>query len=283
MSENPLVAPEVDAPTSTRKLLGPVDGLASTREALGRGDFVEGAVGGVSTGLETLGYITDPFGSLLSMGLSFMLDHVEPFPTWLDELAGDPDAIHAFATTWHNISSRVHSNAEEFQQAAVRASADWEGLSVGVYRDTAEDLSFVIDGFSKAITGVAGGVEVSGGIVAGVRALVRDTVAEIVSMCISKAVELLSVVLAPKAIMNIVSKVAELASTIGRFIDDLVSSMGKFGRYLDDLSTELQDLGREVDRLARAWEAAPINSGLPGATKDVVKEGAKHMGQTDDY
>ncbi len=69
----------------------------------------------------------------------------------------------------------------------------------------------------------------------GVRALVRDGFSQLVGYGLSKLAQLLSLVLAPKAIGEICAKVAEWTAKIGTFLKNLISSMGKLGKVLDDI------------------------------------------------
>lgn len=257
---NELVVEEVSS-TEWYTAMGPVESFATMGEALGRGDWVEGGLNAVAGSLETLGAIADPAGALLSAGVGWLLEHLHPFPEWLDELAGNPDAIHAMASTWHQVSTRLHEVSETFLAAAMTASAEWEGVAIDAYRLSAKALAEIIDLFGDMVTGVAASVEVAGALVAGVRALVRDGLSQLVGYGLSKLAQLLSLVLAPKAISEICAKVAEWTTKIGTFIKHLISSMGKLGSALDEIFAALGTAGSKIKKIADSWDSLPVNSG----------------------
>ena len=274
MGDNTLVVAEVGS-TEWYTAMGPVESFAGMADALGRGDWVEGGLNGVAGSLETLGAIADPAGALLSAGVGWVLEHLSPFPEWLDELAGNPDAIHAMASTWHNVSQRLHNVADEFLTAAASAANQWDGVAIDAYRLSAKVLSEIIDGFGTMVTGVAAGVEVAGALVAGVRALVRDGLSQLVGYGLSKLAQLLSLVLAPKAISEICAKVAEWTAKIGAFLKNLITSMGKLGKVLDDIFGALGAAGSKIKTIADKWDALPVNSSDYDfdAIQKAIKEG----------
>lgn len=278
MSSNPLVAPETSMPDSgALGLLQPVDNAVKGADAMAGGEFVEGSLSFAKGGLDVLGFISDPLGALFSWGVGWLIDHVEPFPTWLDQLAGDPDLIHSFASTWHNVSGRVHANADSFREAVQQARGDWSGLASEAYGATAQVVGASIDGMAVMITGVAGAVEVAGGLVGGVRSTVKDTISEIVGAIGSSLVKFLTVVLAPDAVRSLSTKVATLSAKIGKFIDDLITSMGKFGSMLDDLFKFLQEFGQKIVKVEEQW------FGNPYSPAQIALNGGIQLSSVDNY
>lgn len=254
MSGNDLIVDRVDS-TSAFTGAGPLESLVATGNALAGGDWVEASVMGVATGLETLGAIADPLGALLSAGVGWVIEHLEPFPSWLDDLAGDPDQIHAFASTWHNIADLVHDVSDDFLDAVGRATSDWDGVAISAYRGAARLQAAMIDGFAAAVTGVAGATEAAGAIVAGVREIVRDAISQLVGYGLSKVAQLLSVIFTGKAIAEIVAKVAEWAAKVSGFIKGLVKSVTNLSSHLDELVTAASDAGAGIKNLSEKWAA----------------------------
>lgn len=278
MADNPLVAPEGDPGNNGLvALLGPVDNGVNVAKAIGDGDFIEAGLQGMAGGLGVLGVISDPLGSLFSWGVGWLIDNVEPFPTWLDELCGDPEQISSFAQTWHNVAGRVGDNADQLRDAVTSSTSHWEGVAVDAYRGAGDGLAGVIDGFSGIVSGVAYSVEAAGGLVGGVRSTVKDTIAEIVGSIGSALFKFLSVVLAPDAVRTLTTKVATLSAKIGKFVDDLIVSMGKFGGMLDDLLNMLKQAGDKIQDLEKIWKA------LPGKSEDIALNTANSLATTDDY
>ncbi|MEQ4522038.1 hypothetical protein [Nocardioides kribbensis] len=127
------------------------------------------------------------------------------------------------------------------------------------------------------VTGLAGGVEAAGGVVGGVRSTVRDTIADIVGAIGSAVVKFLSVVFAPDAIRSLTTKVASLAAKFGKFVDDLIVSMGRFGDLLDDLLDMARTTGQNLMKFEDAWSNATLK------TPDIALNGATQLSQLDDY
>src|SRR5690606_35924395 len=90
------------------------------------------AAGGV--GLEALGLVVDPVGSLAGMGVAWLIEHVRPLSEALEFLAGDPDQITAHAPTWTNIATHTHTYATQLTTRAERDLAGWTGQTADAYR-----------------------------------------------------------------------------------------------------------------------------------------------------
>lgn len=260
MSEGSLVASPQDM-TAWHTGMGPIDTLMQTGDALGSGEWVEAGLMGVATGLETLGAIADPLGALFSAGVGFLIEHLEPLKGWLDELAGDPSQIQAFAETWHNVSAHIAGVSDDFVSMVASATADWDGVAIDAYRASARVQAGFVEAMGQMVKGVAAAVETSGAIVAGVRELVRDAISQLVGYGLSKTAQLLSGVFTLKAIGEIAAKVAEWAARIGTFVKALLKSMGNLGRHLDDLVTAADDAGTSIKRLADKWSATNVANG----------------------
>ncbi|GGU24388.1 WXG100 family type VII secretion target [Nocardioides albus] len=252
MSGNELIVAKQDSETWATAL-GPIESLVGVADAAGRGDWVEASIMGVATALETLGAIADPAGALISAGIGWVIEHMRPFPDWMDQLAGDPDQIRAFADSWRNVSGRIDDCAANFWRSADLAAADWDGMAVSAYRAAVRAQMEVIQGFAKVTDGVAAMVDLAGSIVAGVRELVRDALSQLIGYGISKAAQILSVALAPKAIAEIVAKVAEWAAKIGNFVKGLIRSIRALNGTLDDIMGAIGDAASAVNKVAKSF------------------------------
>jgi hypothetical protein len=273
--------------------------MTAAAGGLAEGDWVVGSVNGVFAGVEVLGAIADPWGAVVSIIGGFVMEHVHPFPEWLDELCGNPDEIRSFALTWANVANNLDADAAQFMTTVRHDAGRWEGLAVAAYTEACEVLEVVLQGFAAALRGVGACVELAGGIVAGVRALVRDAISEIISWILGAAWKFLSPYL-PKAIQELASTVLEWAAKIGRFLDDLVATMGRLGTRLDELLTGLGDGGARLSEVLARWKSVAIDAprlnagdlvgslgtgtvrGLPslaGVTYQVGSESAKHNAQ----
>lgn len=260
------------------QLTGPVSGLVSTAESLGRGDFLEAGLDLAGTGLSVLGFVSDPLAGLFSVGIGFLVDHLEPFPTWLDQLCGDPDAIEAFSATWSNVAGRVHEVADDYAAAARSATGEWSGVTSTAYEAAAEAGRGTLHALGSGIDGVAIAMELAGAAVGYVRGLVRDKVVSLVSFALARAVEFLSLVGAGSAIVRFAVRVARDATEIRKRLDGLLSSVQRLEDRLWRLLGHLDQVGSNaqqwssrvgVDVWARAGDKVlPVLSALAAEDDD---------------
>lgn len=233
------------------QLAGPVDGLVQTGDALRRGDFLEAGLDLAGTGMSALGFMSDPLAGLFSVGIGWLVDHVEPMPTWLDQLAGDPDQIEAFSATWSNVAGRLHDTADDYDGAARSASADWSGLTTTAYVGAAQVGGQAIHGLGYGVSGVAVGMELAGAAVAYVRGLIRDTVVDLVGFALARLTEFLSVVGAGPAVARFATRAISDTHRMRRKLDDLLAAIDRLNHRLGSLLLHLDQLGRN----AQAWSA----------------------------
>lgn len=249
-----------EEPGRVTDALGPVTSFRDAAESAGEGDWVEGGLNVAGGALETLGAIADPLAGVLTMGLGWVLENVHPINDWFDELAGDPDQIKAFAQTWQNVGNDIHQNADAFRAAVDSATAGWSGAAILAYRGAAQAHATVIDGFGTMCQGIGGAVLVGGSIVAAVRSLVVEALAEIVSEIIEKAAVLLSGIGTAPAILAIGNTVRKWIGKLNKFVDDLLTSMGKLGDVLRQIGTAAQDAGKAIKSAADDFATLPINT-----------------------
>lgn len=252
-----LVATE--EPGKLTDALGPVSSFSEAASSAGEGDWVEGALNAGLGGLETLGAIADPLGGVLSAGIGWVLEHVEPVSSWFDELAGDPAQIRAFAETWQNVGNDIKQNAETLRSTVSSDTSAWEGPAISAYRGATNAQADICEGFGVMCHGIGGSVMVGGSIVATVRALVVEALSEIVSTILKYSVPLLSGIGTAPALAAIGVKVSGWVSKLSKFIDDLLTSMGKLGTMLREIGSAAEDAGKAIKQAADAFAELPIN------------------------
>jgi hypothetical protein len=115
MTANPLVADE-EHPTAFAGI-GIVDPVLHCVNAISSGDWIEVGIDTASTSLDTLNYVSNPAGALLSCGVGWLIEHVEILSEPLDWLAGSPDAITAHARTWGNVANAVSAGQQDYARA----------------------------------------------------------------------------------------------------------------------------------------------------------------------
>jgi hypothetical protein len=265
---NSLVVP---AHSSTTRYtgFGLVEDAAQVAGGIHSHSWVDGSLGGVGTSLDVLGAVTDPLGSLVAWGVSWLMEHVKPLQEALDWLAGNPDEIAAHAATWQNVAQFSAGAGAQYAEAVNQDTAGWQGDSGAAYRRHAGAHVTVLQGISQAAHGISSAVEGAGLLVGLVRGIVRDLIAQFVATLAARLPQWLAeegVTLGigtPVVIGQVAALVAKWVEKIQHFLRGLLTSLRKLTSMVDRLGQVLADLRAELARLLRsgATEAIPGGSG----------------------
>ncbi|MFC4337060.1 WXG100 family type VII secretion target [Salininema proteolyticum] len=187
MSDNPLVADldDVEAnkpPTTDISIVDSFTGLATAIES---GNWIDSAVAGIGAGLEVASMAIDPFGSLASMGVGWIMEQVEPLKEALDSLAGNPDLVESHAMTWENIANELFAMSEEMAAMVESDVSEWEGEAADNYKEMGEGNAAVLAGVGSTALSLATSTRGAGELVTMVRDFVRDFIAECVGSLVS--------------------------------------------------------------------------------------------------
>ncbi|MFJ8964394.1 hypothetical protein ACIRG5_33875 [Lentzea sp. NPDC102401] len=150
-----------------------------------KGDWGAMAGDAAAFGMDLLGFVTNPMGSLLSAGIGWLIEHIGFLKEGLDLLAGDPDAVNAMALTWSNIAKRMQETADKYT-STLDALSQSQGAAVDGYRKAVQDFSNVVTGGANHATSAASAMTVAASAVGVVRGAVRDAIASFVSNAIIK-------------------------------------------------------------------------------------------------
>jgi uncharacterized protein YukE len=234
---NPLVATAKDSGPDAWAGVWIAEDIQAIANGVSSGSWVDATLGGVSAGLDALALVSDPIGALLQYGVAWIIEHVRPLSEALDWLAGDPAQIAAHAQTWRNVAQSLRADVEELAGAVRRDVGDWGGSAGPAYRQWASEQQQAIGALAAAADTMAAITEGAGVLVAGVRLLVRDAIATLVSRLISYALEeIASLGLATPWVVEQVSTLcAAWAAKISRWLKGLIDSLRSIGRYIDEL------------------------------------------------
>ncbi|WP_444947451.1 WXG100 family type VII secretion target [Micromonospora ureilytica] len=269
VAANPLVVQRHDS-TQWYTGLGLVEDVADTVSGIESGSWIDSTIGGVATSMDALATVLDPLGSLVSWGVGWLLEHVKPLSDALDWLAGDPNQIDAYASTWRNVAKQSADAAADLQTAISSQLTEWVGASASAYRAHMSGQVRAMEGIARAAGGIASLVEGAGLLVALVRELVRDLIADFVSVLavrlplwLAEAGATLGLA-TPLVISQVSSLVAKWAARIGRLISALISSLRRLAPLLRRLSDLIDELNGLLRRAARADPVSPANGATPG-------------------
>lgn len=231
------------------------------------------AMDGFAFGLDALGFVANPLGALASAGVGWLIEQLDFLREPLDDLAGDPGAIMGMAAVWgEDVKSEVARVAAEFQRAARSETTSWEGEAADAYRKMAGDLSEQVKSLESAAAAVAEGVRGSGALVATVRGIIRDLIAEVVGEIVVAALAALAsswftlggsiAAFAGWAVARGAATAGKIAGKISKLLTKLANILSSFGRLrgavqaLGRLAQKFKNIARQLGRAAGARGAA---------------------------
>lgn len=211
------------------------------------------AYGGLA--MEAVSVAVDPIGTLLSYGLSWLIEHVEPLQEALDWFAGDPDGVKAYGATWENVSKAVQQAATEYNEAVKADTAQWVGPAGDAYRRYAAEKGEALNGAAELAGTISSVVTIMGEVVSFVRDFVRDLVADCVSRLITYALEAVCTlglgtpVIAAQAtsfISKTVARISEVVQKLLKTINNVSPKLGKMVEVFGDIIQALGKAGKKV-------------------------------------
>ncbi|MGV9293327.1 RHS repeat-associated core domain-containing protein [Amycolatopsis sp. NPDC003676] len=255
---NPLIAPVKE--TSAMAGVPLLEDATGLKEAIESKNWAAVAIGAVGTAIDVLTAVMDPFGAIFAAGVGWLMEHVGPLKEALDALTGNADEIKAQAETWTNVAKELEGVSAELTQLVNKDLQDWHGEAADSYRKKADDTSALIASAQKGSEGAASGVKTAGEIVAAVRSLVRDTIADLVGHLISWALQVLFTAGIGMAwvVPQVVSAVAKTASKITQVTTRLVKALKALIPLLKKAGTLFGDAGKALKGL-KSGKSAPTH------------------------
>jgi hypothetical protein len=265
---NPLIAAEQDSTTAVSGI-GIAESAVDLASGIESGNWVEIGFGAAGVGLEALSIAMDPAGALLSAGVGWLMEHVEPLSEILDRLAGDADAVAAHAATWRNVAQAVGDVAADYGPAVAADTAGWTGAAADAYRTRGTDLANLLSAASTASGGVGTAVEMAGMIVGVVREIVRDLIADLVGRLIAWALEVAATLglATPVVVAQATSAIAKWAARIADVVQKLIRTMNNLIPLLRRLDEVFASIRQAVDSFASGARRAdlPTSPTTPGS------------------
>ncbi|MFB9928800.1 RHS repeat-associated core domain-containing protein [Amycolatopsis halotolerans] len=223
---NPLIAETKDS-TKAYSGITLLESGEMVKSGIESGDWASIAMGAVGVALDVLSTAMDPFGSILAAGVGWLIEHVGPLKQALEALTGKADEIKAQAETWQNVAKELESIGKDLTACVEKDLQSWTGEAADSYRERTKDVANLLGAAQKGTEGAASGVKTAGEVVAAVRMLVRDIIAQLVGHLISWALQVLFTAGIGMAwvLPQVVGAVAKTAAQLAKITKQLVSAL----------------------------------------------------------
>jgi hypothetical protein len=255
MGINPLVVARLDDQKSAWAGIYLAEDVLLLKQGFEDGSWIDGVIGGFGVSMDALGLLTDPLGTVTSWGVAWLIEHVRPLSEALDWLAGDPAQIGAYAATWTNLGRQLAFTAADYRIAVSRQVGTWEGAAGSSYRNHAGEQYTAIDGLAEACHTMATITSGAAMLVSLVRTMIRDLIADFVSVLAVRLWEWIAEEAAtlglgtPLVIAQVSALVGRWADKITQLIRGLINSIRRLMPILRSLEELIKKLRTAVRRL----------------------------------
>ena len=188
MSENPFASGPVDVEGPLAGTLLLEDG-AMLASALESGNWIAGGMAAFSTVMDSVAMASDPLGTLIAMGLRWLLEHMQPLHDWQNKLAGDPAAVAGFAATWDRIDQCTTQLAGQLQTDVTADLAGMDAQMIQAYLAWQRDVQAPIGASATWDHAMSVAMGLAATLVQMVHDIVQDTIAQVAGAVISYAAE----------------------------------------------------------------------------------------------
>ena len=242
------------------------------KEAFESKSWVAGGLATAATAADTAAAVLDPLGEALSAGIGWIIEHLSPLKDWLNELAGDSDAVAAAASTWTNIGTKLGSCAGDLEAVCSSRLAGQESLAVATFKTLQAGSASHLRMTGQLAGAISGGLTLASVIVRVVHDMVRDAIADVIGKLTSKAA-IMAVSLgtaAPWAVSSLAADVSSWATRLAKEVTNVVTSAKNLKGLLSKASRLLDDVGEKFAGMAA------MALGYGSKNTDNAAKGAKH-------
>ena len=274
-----LVAERQDA-RSGFEGLGIIEDGHALVEAIQGGSWAGTALGVAFTGLDVASAVSDPIGTLISMGLGWALEWVWPFNTLFNALAGDAAQVEANAQTWENVAMSLEAAGAQLEEDTTTCLSDMAGDGVEAIRTSADGVAEHVQAASQWAQAMADGLRMASGIVQVVHDVVRQAITDLIGTICSVAIEEACTLGLATALVieQITTRVAALSTHVFEAITHLKTAFSSFHGLLSELGRLWNTLTGAISSMFHRGAAAVTPHGpVAGATAAIgIGGGAPH-------
>ena len=211
------------------------------------GHWVASGLHGLTAGIEGVSLLADPFGTLATWGVGWVIEHLQPLAGWYDNLAGEPDLIRARAQTAYATATGITALADRAADATRTGLAASTGLAVARCQTRGHEIANELAALGRATHALGIGLEKAAAIVEGVRSFLRDCIAELVTW-VGK--QLFGLVGAATLVPDLVELVGTKVPYARRVFEALTTSMSELSGLLQQLSSAVAAASAVARKLA---------------------------------
>lgn len=123
-----------------------IPGIATSAAKLGAGDADWGELASIAgnaadLGLNVMVYAADPLNYLITAGLTFLIDVVQPLEDLLGWVTGNPERMEAEIAKWDRVGNALAPLAQELREAAQEGLIGWKGKAADAARQRLIEFS----------------------------------------------------------------------------------------------------------------------------------------------
>ena len=274
-----LVAERQDA-RSGFEGLGIIEDGHALVEAIQGGSWMGTALGVAFTGLDVASAVSDPIGTLISMGLGWALEWVWPFNELFNALAGDAAQVEANAQTWENVAMALGAAGAQLEEDTATCLSDMAGDGVEAIRTSAGGVAEHVQAASQWAQAMADGLRMASGIVQVVHDVVRQAISDLIGTICSVAIEEACTLGLATALVieQITTRVAALSTHVFEANGHLKTAFSSFHGLLSELGRLWNTLTGAISSMFHRGAAAVTPHGpVAGTTAAIgIGGGAPH-------
>lgn len=221
--------------------------------SVAEGHWVAAGLHGTLTGIEGASALTDPFGTLITWGAGWVIEHLEPLAGWFDDLAGEPDLIRARAQSMYAAAGAITALADDTADATRVSLGSMAGAAVAAGLSRGGAVAYELVDLGRAARAMGEGLDKAAALVEGVRGLLRDLIADIVSWAVQKLLGVGALLV----VKDLVDYVGTKVPRARRLFEALTTSMSALSKLLDQLRCALADATATARRVLRRPPVGP--------------------------
>lgn len=203
-----------------------IDSGRALADAVRDGRWLEGGTALLDTLGDAAAALTDPIATLTSCGLGWVMEHLKPLSTWLEQLTGSAANVAQVAAQWTSTGASMRRAGDDLS----RRLTDLDGMSGGsiaAYVRFATDAARHLGASGEWAEAAASGLVSASTLVTRMQGVVKTAISKV----IATAIEAMAVVAASfglgmgYAIARVVTKVNEMVTRVVRPLRAVLGSV----------------------------------------------------------